>query len=425
MFRSLVDKFQWTGTNRVYSVPFLRNRLEYTAEPNRVREYFKGSKLTRSQLTKDMLSRFHLSHHSIVVSNDEHAEYLRRIFLECQPARERYSEIAKELVEAVFPMGINRELRLSSELIPAVYLSLLSNLLGADLLSHLREQIREIDFKPGGRPLYVGGLIYVLSMQLPGLDLMRNVIDLLFFKSNHYTRKIAVRLEQLVFEFAVPKKGSWYEQLLEMKRTAKLSRAEFRGELTSMLVSSYALSAAMSSMLLCLAARPEYVIRVRENPSMAKDFVNEVLRLFPPFRQFGYEEIGVWEKTGRPKDEVTDFMVSVFGLHRNEKVWADADQFRPERFSASDAMQGCKFLPFGVGKRACTGRVYSIGMLVEVLRYVCSETANLRLTLPSDFVTDHIGLPLGTNGRLVSFPVDDRVYAERACLVSDSPWGSA
>jgi hypothetical protein len=413
MFRSLLDRFQWKGTDHIYSLPWIRNRLEYSADPIRVKQYLQGAKVTRSQLTKDMLSRFHLSHNSIVVSDDTHAQFLRGIFLECLPKPERYPVIAKELADEIFTTNCNGELRLSSRLIPAVYLSLLSNLLGANVLKTLREHIREIDFQPGTRPMHLDGLMYALGMQFPGLGFMRNIIDLVFFKNDHYTRKIAVTLEKKVFEFTTPRDGSWYAHLIEMKQSGKISSAQFRGELTSMLVSSFALSAAMSSMLLCLAARHEYVGKIRHDESMAKHFVNEVLRLFPPFRQFGYEEKGVWEKSRRAKDEVTDFMVSVFGLHRNENVWPDADMFRPERFATSDAAKGCKFMPFGLGKRSCTGRAYSMSVLVEVLKYVCSATCNLQLTLPEDYVKDYVGLPLGTNGRLVSFPVDDRICARR------------
>lgn len=218
----------------------------------------------------------------------------------------------------------------------------------------------------------------------------------------------------MVVAFATPRDGSWYAHLIAMKQAGQLSKAQFRGELTSMLVSSYALSAAMSSMLLCLAARPDYVALIRHDEAMARHFVNEVLRLFPPFRQFGYEEKGVWEKRRSARGEVTDFMVSVFGLHRNEQVWPDADLFRPERFVSSDAAKGCKFMPFGLGKRACTGRAYSMSVMVEALKYVCSEACPLQLALPEDYLTDYVGLPLGSNGRLVSFPVDDRIVAHRA-----------
>jgi cytochrome P450 len=416
MFQSLLDKFQWRGTDQIYSLPWLRNLLEYSADPDRVKEYLKGGNFTRSQLTRDMLSRFHLSHDSIVVSDDGHAQFLRSIFLECVPSQERYPDIAKELVDEVFAAGSDTELHLSSSLIPAVYLSMLSNLLGANVLKSLREHIRTTDFQPGTRPMHLDGVMYALGMQFPSFGPMRKIIDLIFFKSDHYTRKITAKLEKMVFEFATPKAGSWYAHLIELKQSGKISAAQFRGELTSMLVSSYVLSAAMSSMLLCLAARPEYVDKIRDDETLAKHFVNEVLRLFPPFRQFGYEEKGIWEKSGRSKEEVTDFMVSVFGLHRNENVWEDPDEFRPQRFAAANSTKGCKFMPFGLGKRSCTGRVYSIGVMVEVLKYACSKECNLQLTLPPDYVKDYVGLPLGINGRLVSFPVDDRIYARRELI---------
>jgi cytochrome P450 len=416
MFQSLLDKFQWRGTDQIYSLPWLRNLLEYSADPDRVKEYLKGGNFTRSQLTRDMLSRFHLSHDSIVVSDDGHAQFLRSIFLECVPSQERYPDIAKELVDEVFAAGSDTELHLSSSLIPAVYLSMLSNLLGANVLKSLREHIRTTDFQPGTRPMHLDGVMYALGMQFPSFGPMRKIIDLIFFKSDHYTRKITAKLEKMVFEFATPKAGSWYAHLIELKQSGKISAGQFRGELTSMLVSSYVLSAAMSSMLLCLAARPEYVDKIRDDEILAKHFVNEVLRLFPPFRQFGYEEKGIWEKSGRSKEEVTDFMVSVFGLHRNENVWEDPDEFRPQRFAAANSTKGCKFMPFGLGKRSCTGRVYSIGVMVEVLKYACSKECNLQLTLPPDYVKDYVGLPLGINGRLVSFPVDDRIYARRELI---------
>lgn len=416
MFRSLLDSFQWKGVDHIYSLPWIRNRLEYCADPQRVKQYLQGAKVTRSQLTQDMLSRFHLSHHSIVVSDDEHAHRLREIFLTCLPEQERYPGIARNIVDEVFVDGSSNEFHLSLCLIPVVYLSMLENLLGANVFDCLRERVEEIDFKPGTRPMHLDGVMYAMGLQFPGLGVMRNLIDLCFFKNDHYTRKIAAELEERVFEFAVPRAGSWYAHLIEMKQSGAISNAQFRGELTSMLVSSYTLCAVMSSMLLCLAARPGYVDKIRQDDEMAKHFVNEVLRLFPPFRQFGYEEKGVWEKRGRPKGAATDFMVSVFGLHRNEQVWDSPDTFRPERFMDPAAVKGCKFMPFGLGKRSCTGRTYSMQVLVETLKYVCSDACNLRLSLPADFVKDYVGLPLGTNGRLISFPVDDRIIARRGLV---------
>jgi hypothetical protein len=372
-----------------------------------------------------MLSRFHLSHNSIVVSDDDHAEFLKKKFREHLPSSELYPIIAKNLVDKVFAEGKNEamgtEIRLSRKLIPEVYICLLSNMLGANVLKPLKKHIRETAFEPGTRrtrPMRFEGVMYAFGMLLPGFAPMRTVIDVLFFKGNHYTRKIAQKLETMVFDFSTPKEDSWYQVLLELKNSGKLSSAQFKGELTSMLVSSYTLSAAMSSMLLCLAARPEYIEKIRRDDRMANHFVNEVLRLYPPFRQFGYEENGVWERKNRPKQEVTDFMVSVFLLHRNEQVWEDAGDFRPERFFSPDLRRGCKYIPFGLGKRSCSGRLYSLGILIESLKYVCSGDCDLKLTLPSDFENDDDGLPIGTSGRLVSFPVDDRLHVQRESIIS-------
>lgn len=413
----LLDRFVWRGSGRVYSVPWLRNRIEYSADPERVKQYSKGCRFTRSQLTMDMLTRFHLSNNSIVVSDDKHAQFLRELFLERMPSQDRFQGIARELVNEVLVTGAeqaaDRPLHLSSKLIRGVYFSLLSNLLGANLLKPLEEFINGIDFRPGTRPMHLDGLMYAFGMQLPGFSPMRTVVNLLFFKGEHYTRNISRKLEKMVLDFALPKQDSWYAALLELRASGKLSRTQLRGELTSILVSSYALSSAMSSMLLCLAAHREYVDRIRQDDGLAKCFVNEVLRLYPPFRQFGYEKKGVWEGNRQPKDEATDFMVSAFALHRNENAWDDPERFYPERFLTPGMAGGHKFLPYGMGSRSCVGRVYSSRMLADVLKYVCSEECGLEFELPADYETNHVGLPVGASGRLVSFPVDDRIYVRR------------
>ncbi|MFC1747471.1 cytochrome P450 [Pseudomonadota bacterium] len=415
---SLLNKFQWQGSERVYSLPWLRNRIEYSAEPDRVKEYASGCRFTRSQLSRDMLTRFHLSNHSIVVSDDEHAQELRQPFRESMPSEEDFPEIARNLVNAVFETNReeipDRTLHLSSELIREVYLSLLSNLLGANVLKPLEEHIKSIDFQPGTRPVHLEGVMYALGLQLPGFAPMRTIVDLLFFRGEHHTRQTARKLENMVFEFATPKQNSWYAMLLDLKKNGQLTRAQLKGELTGVLVSAYSLSAAMSSMLLCIAARQEYIHKIRDDESMAKCFVYEVLRLYPPFRQFGYEEKNVWSKGNRSKEEATDFMVSTYALHRNEDAWEDPDSFHPERFLTPGATGGFKFLPFGMGGRSCIGRMYSVRMLTEVIKYVCSEDFDLNLELPEDYDSDQDGLPIGTSGRLVSFPIDDKICVRKA-----------
>mgnify|MGYP003627601320 CR=1 FL=1 len=410
---SILTRLQWRGSNKVYQIPWLRNRIEFSANPSRIREFTQGCEFTRSQLTIDMLNRFHLSNHSIVVSDDEHAGLLRKLFRETMPDRHRFPVMARALVQAwLGRLDLNKPEMgqpISSHFIGENYISLLRHLLGADLPDTLIEEIRNTTFHPGSRPVHIEGLMFAFGLQLPGFKPMRTVVDLLFFRGEHYTRKIARKFEKLVRETALPKPGSWYSTLLDLKARKVIGKAQLDGELTSILVSSFSLSAAMCSMLLCLAARQEYVQKIRSDERLARAFVSEVLRLYSPFRRFGYEHKGVWHNRARNPMEATDFMVSVGDLHRDESVWPDAGKFMPERFLEPRAAAGCRYLPFGMGKRSCIGQAYSLQILSEVLKYVCSEDFGYELDLPEDYESDASGLPVGISGRLISFTVDDRI----------------
>ncbi|MCG8014604.1 MAG: cytochrome P450 [Candidatus Thiodiazotropha sp. 'RUGA'] len=410
---TILDNLSWRGSDKIYSLPWLRNRIEFSADPNRVKEFAKESAFTRSQLTIDLLTRFHLSNNSIVVSHDEHAHFLRERFSRCLPKKEAYPEISQELIDRLFCSmndgSTNEEHHLSSELIREVYISLLENMLGANLSTELIQHIKDTKFKPGSRPVHLEGLMFAFSLQLPGVSLMRNIVDFVYFRGEHYTRKIAKELEKLVDKHATPKDGSWLSVLLELKEEGKITHPQYRGELTSMLVSSFSLSSALCSMLLCIAVLEEYVIKIRENEKMARCFVSEVLRLYSPFRRFGYEKKGTWEKRNKSATTATDFMVSLSDLHRNEKAWKDPEKFYPERFLTPGIAGGYKYLPFGMGNRSCIGRSYSIQMMINTLKYICSESFAWKLRLPKEYNGNHEGLPIPISGRLVSFPVDDRI----------------
>ena len=421
---SVLSQLQWKGSNKTYAVPWLRNRIEFSADPERVKEYVKGGGFTRSQLTRDMLTRFHLSNNSIVVSDDEHANVLRKLFRDKAPDRDSYPRIARELVDELIasaetlPSSDSHSLSVSSSLIRENYLSILKNLLGADLSPELVDAIRDTKFHPGIRPVHLEGVMFAFGLQLPGFAPMRKVVDLLFFKGEHYTRNIAQKFEKLVCKHATPKPGSWYATLLTLRQNKALTEAQFKGEITSMLVSSFSLSAAMSSLLLCIAARSEYLEKIRTDQNVARYFVSEVLRLYPPFRRFGYEEKGIWTRKPRDKESATDFMVSVADLHRHEGVWTDPEQFRPERFAVPRAASGCKYMPFGLGPRSCIGQLYSMQMMIEMLKYITSENFGYKFTLPDNYSGDAEGLPIGISGRLISFPVDDRILVEKVIQVS-------
>jgi hypothetical protein len=403
---------RWQGAENTYRVPWSRKRVAFSAEPEQLTE-FRKCPFTRSKLSMDMLVRFHLSNNSIVVSEDSVALFLRGELRQHAVASSRYPAIAEGIVTDVFGAGgfaVGTPKALSSDLIRVVYLALLRDVLGVRIGPELRARIGEAEFKRGTRPMEVDGLLFALARILPGVRALRCVVDRLIFKGNHYTRVLAARMEDAVVESAEPEPGSWYEKLKQLERDGRITHRQLRGEVTSILVSSYTLSAALASLLLCVAARPDEVERIRTGELPVRSFVNEVLRLYPPFRYFGYEHLQVPD--GRSRVDA-DLVLSVGQLHRNPNVWADAHLFQPSRFDDAGSTTGDKFVPFGVGARACSGRAYSFKVMLEVLRYVSSDRCPFRLDLPSDYKSDRYGMPIPIVGRLLSSPGDDRIVVTR------------
>ncbi|XP_060964530.1 cytochrome P450 81Q32-like [Cannabis sativa] len=54
----------------------------------------------------------------------------------------------------------------------------------------------------------------------------------------------------------------------------------------------------------------------------------------------------------------TILLVNTWAIHRDPKLWKDADSFIPERFENinSENNEGYKLMPFGLGRRACPGK---------------------------------------------------------------------
>ncbi|KAJ4837077.1 hypothetical protein Tsubulata_048435, partial [Turnera subulata] len=78
--------------------------------------------------------------------------------------------------------------------------------------------------------------------------------------------------------------------------------------------------------------------------------------------------------------EDTMLFVNAWSIHRDPKLWDDPTKFKPERFGEHQKVESSKFLPFGMGRRACPGEglakkvmTLTLGALIQCF---CWERVN-------------------------------------------------
>ena len=410
--------FRWQGSSKIYTLPFLKNRVKLASDSEEILTYAKCP-FTRSRFVMHMISEFHLSQNSIVVSDDSHAKWLKRLSLRHMPSYLKTPEIAKDLMERTFAIeedGNNEQItQISERLIRELYRTMLSKVLNVSVLKPLDDFISKTKFPKGSRPLAIEGLMYSFRLHLPFLRPIRWFFDTIFFRETRNMKRVSKKLEQMIFDYTIPNEDSWFKELSELKDAKKITDAQFKGEITSMLVSSFSLASALGSTLLCLAARPSYQKKIHKDPTFAKYFVMEVLRLNPPFRQFGYDRTNLDKSKNRSSGVESEFMIPVVELHRNSSNWKDPNKFYPERFLEPNSTKGFKYIPFGMGKRSCPGRKFSLSLITDSVEFVCSDESSIDLVKRNK-------MPQGVTGRLVSFAIDDTLaYRKKKALQMEDP----
>jgi cytochrome P450 len=121
------------------------------------------------------------------------------------------------------------------------------------------------------------------------------------------------------------------------------------------------------------------------------------MRLFPTSlsaRRCGTTSCFRYEGRDYPIDHKLAIVPNTHGVHYDESYFPDAAEFRPERFmdrSEKDSSEGpwSLAMPFGSGKRACTGKNLALEevkvlllMIVRSYDFECAETPNPKPRAP-------------------------------------------
>ncbi|KAL3732934.1 hypothetical protein ACJRO7_022452 [Eucalyptus globulus] len=93
------------------------------------------------------------------------------------------------------------------------------------------------------------------------------------------------------------------------------------------------------------------------NLSYLQNVVSETMRLYPSVPLLLPHESSEDTTIGNFRvPRGTMLLVNAWSLHRDPKLWKDAESFMPERFDGGqESNEGFKMIPFGAGRRACPG----------------------------------------------------------------------
>jgi cytochrome P450 len=119
----------------------------------------------------------------------------------------------------------------------------------------------------------------------------------------------------------------------------------------------------------------ENILQNLEKDSFTNNFINEVLRMYPPAWMTERKAIEDVVINGTMLKKGTDVIISSLVSHRDPDVFKDPETFSPDRWNylkESELSPG-NFFPFNMGKRMCIGKYFSKIEAHILLGEICSK----------------------------------------------------
>lgn len=137
----------------------------------------------------------------------------------------------------------------------------------------------------------------------------------------------------------------------------------------------------IGSMVLHLERHPEHLALLRDRPDKIPAAVDELLRLYTPYRGFArtpVEEVTVCGRTIRQDEPIA---LAFTAANRDPEVYRDPDSFRLDRQDEPP------HLAFGRGPHMCAGRGIALVMITAALELFVKHVARFEVTGPVPMTT--------------------------------------
>ncbi len=210
------------------------------------------------------------------------------------------------------------------------------------------------------------------------------------------TRMVDARMAEIAAGTAPDDLATKIMTTTDPETGARFSTEEMVDQVAIFFLAGHETSAsALAWTLWLVAAHPDWQARLRDEAAvlcgsiggvspdfsvlrampLIRDTFREALRLYPPVPMMVREAAGPECFRGRDLGAGAQVIVSPWHMGRNERIWDDPHDFRPERWQdpATTACARAGFLPFSAGPRVCPGAGFAMAEAVLILaRILCA-----------------------------------------------------